>query len=178
MNRLLTGPPGVGKTTVIRRTADRLGDADIPVAGVIAPERRRDGARIGFDVASLAGEVCRPMARLGSDRPHQVGRYGIDVDAIDAVATTVLPPARREGMAVLIDEVGPMQAASDRFVREVHQTLAHPVPTVVTVASAHLDSYRGRIGIDETVPVLEVTTENRDALPAHLASAIEAARSG
>lgn len=46
-NLLLTGPPGCGKTTVIRHLIDRLGD--VRAAGFYTQEIREQGQRIGFE---------------------------------------------------------------------------------------------------------------------------------
>ena len=52
-NLLLTGPPGVGKTTLILRALSGLP----PVAsGFITRELRQAGERVGFAVETLAGE--------------------------------------------------------------------------------------------------------------------------
>ena len=72
---LLTGAPGVGKTTVIVRLAELL--ADRPLAGFYTEEIRESGERRGFRVTTLAGEGG-VLADVRIDSPHRVGRYGVE----------------------------------------------------------------------------------------------------
>ena len=69
---LLTGLPGVGKTTLIRELGKRL--ADYHPAGFYTEEIREEGIRKGFRLESLDG---RQLTLAHSDRkgPHRVGRY-------------------------------------------------------------------------------------------------------
>ncbi|MCL6508666.1 MAG: AAA family ATPase, partial [Bryobacteraceae bacterium] len=50
-NFLLTGPPGCGKTTVLRRVVELLGD--LRLAGFYTEEIRERGRRVGFRAAGL-----------------------------------------------------------------------------------------------------------------------------
>lgn len=45
---LLTGAPGVGKTTVLTKTVDALKANGISVGGMICREVREEGGRVGF----------------------------------------------------------------------------------------------------------------------------------
>ena len=47
---LLTGSPGVGKTTMLLRVVESLKAKGYGVGGMISREVRSDGARVGFEV--------------------------------------------------------------------------------------------------------------------------------
>ncbi|MGE5831636.1 MAG: nucleoside-triphosphatase, partial [Methanomicrobiales archaeon] len=49
-NILVTGAPGCGKTTLVRRVAENL--EAIPVAGFYTEEIREKGERVGFALVS------------------------------------------------------------------------------------------------------------------------------
>ncbi|MEN3037520.1 MAG: nucleoside-triphosphatase, partial [Candidatus Methanosuratincola petrocarbonis] len=53
---LLTGFPGIGKTTAVLRVADLLGREGFAVGGMITREVRggAGGARVGFEVLDLS----------------------------------------------------------------------------------------------------------------------------
>jgi hypothetical protein len=51
---LLTGQPGVGKTTVIKQSVSRLGDK---AGGFYTREVRERGRRVGFEIVTLAGQT-------------------------------------------------------------------------------------------------------------------------
>src|SRR5437588_11391527 len=72
-NVLLTGPPGCGKTTVIRRLVERLGD--LRLAGFYTQEVREQGRRVGFEAVSLSGRRAL-LAYVRSRSRHRGGRYG------------------------------------------------------------------------------------------------------
>lgn len=73
---LLTGVPGVGKTTVLRKAADGLSDRRL--AGFYTEEIRSDGERRGFRMVCFDGREG-VMARTEFPGPHRVGKYGVDV---------------------------------------------------------------------------------------------------
>ncbi len=52
-NLLLTGSPGCGKTTVLKRVAEHLGD--LRLAGFLTLELREHGQRVGFEAVGLGG---------------------------------------------------------------------------------------------------------------------------
>src|SRR5215467_14590534 len=74
-NLLLTGLPGCGKTTVIRRLIDRLND--LRLRGFYTQELREYGQRVGFEAVGLSGQRA-VLAHVRSRSMLRVGRYGVD----------------------------------------------------------------------------------------------------
>ena len=74
-NVLLTGPPGCGKTTVVRRVVQALGG--LRLAGFYTQEVRERGQRVGFEIVGLGGQRCL-LAQVDWHAPLRVGRYGVD----------------------------------------------------------------------------------------------------
>ena len=70
-NLLLTGLPGCGKTTVVRRVAERLGD--LRVAGFLSLELREHGQRVGFEAIDLSGQRAI-LAHVRSRSPTRYAR--------------------------------------------------------------------------------------------------------
>ena len=50
---LLTGSPGVGKTTVLIKTVDALKAKGVSVGGMISREAREGNVRVGFEIVDL-----------------------------------------------------------------------------------------------------------------------------
>jgi nucleoside-triphosphatase len=163
---LLTGRPGVGKTTLICRLAELLQAASIPVAGFVVREVREQDRRAGFVVEALGGPRAL-IAHTSWTHGPQVGRYRVDVAAFEHIA---LPAMRRavqaDGVAV-IDELGQMELLSEEFVGEVQRLFDQGRPLVAAVhLRAHpvTDAFKRR----PDVQLLEVRPDDRDALLAGL----------
>lgn len=164
---LLTGRPGCGKTTAVRRVVEKLGS--IAVAGFYTEEVRRRGRRVGFDVVTVDGRRG-PLARAGAPGPR-VGRYGVDLESFEGLGVAVLEEALGAGVDLLVvDEIGKMELLSDRFASLLERLFDRGakhgvVGTILRGRHPKADWLRGQPGVE----IVEVTEANRDALPRRLA---------
>ena len=169
---LITGVPGVGKTTVMRRVKGLL--AGKPICGFLTDEIRSErGERLGFQIETLDGRIAW-LAGVGLRSPNRVGRYGVDLDALNAVAVPAL--ALEERAIYLIDEIGKMECLSGAFTKAVARLLDAACPVIATVAQ------RGKGFIAEVkrhprAETWEVTEANRDAMPGRIVSWLDEERS-
>ena len=160
---LLTGRPGVGKTTVIRRRADlRAGRA---IAGFYTGEIREAGQRRGFLATTFAGGSC-VLAHVSLKSRQRVGRYGVDVVAVEQL---VLPELARPCDLMLVDEIGKMECYSARFVDAMRRLLDGPTPLIATVGVSGM-GFIAEVKRRPDVTIGEVTRENRDELPQRVVS--------
>jgi nucleoside-triphosphatase THEP1 len=74
---LLTGAPGVGKTTVLVKTVDVLKARGISVGGMISREARESNARVGFEIIDLIRGKRGWLAHVNQKIGPQVGRYRV-----------------------------------------------------------------------------------------------------
>lgn len=167
---LLTGVPGIGKTTVLRRVAERL--APSPLGGFYTAELRVVGARQGFRLTTFTGEE-HVIAHVGFPGRVRVSRYGVDVAAIDAAVerALALEPVRP---VYLVDEIGKMECLSERFVAAMRRLLDSPARVVATVAargSGLIAEAKARIDAE----LWEVRRDNRDRLPEQVLGWLKAA---
>ena len=131
---LVTGPPGVGKTTCVVNVArDVAANAPfVQVLGFFTEEVRNEaGDRVGMDVVTVDGGQRGVLARTEelSAAPAgspKVGRYIVDVASFESVALPVLEAAAegQQPQLLLVDEMGKMEALSERFVDAIEKTLA------------------------------------------------------
>jgi nucleoside-triphosphatase len=167
---LLTGPPGVGKTTALRRVCEALRIE--PMRGFYTEEVRVGGTRQGFRLVTLDGEQCM-IADVGRPGSPRVGKYGVDVAAIDAVARRVLAPDPAVALFV-IDEIGKMECLSQGFVGAVRTLLALGRPLLATVALTG-GGLIEEVKRDPRARLVQLTRDNRDRLPGEIAHILQQA---
>lgn len=156
---LLTGLPGVGKTTLIRELAKRL--ADYHPAGFYTEEIREQGIRIGFRLESLDGRQLT-LAHSGRKAPHRVGRYGVDVDGFERLLSE-LNLRRSPSCVIIIDEIGKMECLSKRFTEEVRSLLDFSKTVIATIALKG-DGFIRQVKQRSDCRLITVTMENRNGL--------------
>jgi nucleoside-triphosphatase len=156
---LIEARPGAGKTTAIGRLAERL---DAP-GGFLTREMRSKGRRIGFEIETFGGERG-VLAHVDLPGPPRVGRYGVDLEEFERLA---LPSLDSPAGVVLIDELGKMELASERFRDAVLALFDGDVPIVATVHTFRhpfTDALKAR----PEVSLVKLTRANRDGLPHEL----------
>jgi nucleoside-triphosphatase len=165
---LLTGRPGVGKTTALRRALALL---DRPAGGFFTAEMRQGGARVGFALETLDGRLAT-LAHIKRTGWPRVGKYGVDVEALDRLGVPALWSAVEAGTLVVIDEIGKMEMVSAAFRGAVEAALRSRAPVLGTILRQP-HPWADRIKAAHGVTVIEVTPANRDAVPAELARLID-----
>ncbi|HKD18191.1 MAG TPA: nucleoside-triphosphatase, partial [Thermoanaerobaculia bacterium] len=126
---LLTGPPGIGKTTALLRAAALL--SDLKIRGFTTGEIREAGERrVGFRLETFDGDSA-VLAHVNVRSPHKVGKYGVDLAPLERVAADQL--SGRRGGVVLLDEIGKMETLSKTFVEAVESLLESRAVLVATV---------------------------------------------
>jgi nucleoside-triphosphatase len=131
---LVTGPPGCGKTTLIRRTSAMLGGGRI--AGFVTEEIREAGKRQGFRARGFDGASCIMAHRTIHSR-HRVGAYGVDVGTFDRVIVGPLELSVDPDLYI-IDEIGKMELKSRRFLNLVRMLVDGKTPILATIPVAPL----------------------------------------
>ncbi len=168
-NLLVTGRPCVGKTTVVERLVELARDDGGTVRGVVTPEVREDGERVGFEMRSLSTDRTEMVASADFDREHTVGKYGVDTEAVATVTRAALDEAARsKDDLVVIDEIAPMQTASQVFVENVRRVFDSETSVVAVVQEEREMGFVGKVKRRSDTEVFVVTEENRDEMPKRL----------
>ncbi len=133
---VITGPPGCGKTTTIRLIAEKLRLIGIPIGGMITSEVRRGGIRVGFEILDVSTGKSLPLAGLGNEEPR-IGKYSVYISNIEEIGVKSILQAIDNNSVVIIDEVGPMELMSRKFIESVERALSQ---SRIIVATVHFTS--------------------------------------
>jgi nucleoside-triphosphatase THEP1 len=175
---LLTGPVGVGKTTVAERVVGLARRKGLLCGGLLAPAMiNRCGQKVGIWGADVESGERRILARternLGGP---SVGAYSFDTNAL-AWAVTVIeralaPAALRSYDLIVVDEIGKLELWHGTGLAPVLPKLAAGAGrrSLVLVRDSLLAELQARLAPAEQV-VFAVDEENRGTLaPQILAS--------
>ena len=162
----LTGPPGVGKTTLVKKVVQVLQDIHaVTASGFYTEELRDHRTRVGFDVVGFDGMRCA-LARTdfnanAVDRKQpKVGKYFVSLNEFERNAISSI--AKSSGF-VVIDEIGKMELFSSRFKQEVTKLLNNSNVTILgTIPIYRNIAFVENIRHRSDVSVVEITVQNRN----------------
>ena len=91
MNRkiLVTGRPGSGKTTLIKRVVQKI---SLPAGGFYTVEIRERDQRIGFKIITLDRDEA-VFAHVDFKTPQRLGKYGLDLSALETLGLDAIHEA-------------------------------------------------------------------------------------
>lgn len=162
---LLTGSPGVGKTTLLLKVVDALKAKGYRVGGMVSREVRMGGTRIGFEIIDLASGKRGWLAHVNQKTGPQVGKYCVNLADLDCVGTEAILKAIGECDVVAIDEIGPMELFSEKFRKAVQEAIESGKLVVGVVHWKARDKLVDMVKMHPDTEIFTVTFENRDKLP-------------
>lgn len=154
-NILLTGEPGVGKTTVIKRVLSGLENA----GGFFTEEIREHGKRMGFRIVTLDGKTgILAYKRKGE---FMIGSYSVDIKDLEEIAVESIRLALKERDVIVIDEIGKMEILSRKFRDVVIEALKSP-KIVIGVIHRENSGFFKKIKEMNNVELIQVRLGNRE----------------
>jgi nucleoside-triphosphatase len=161
---LITGPPGVGKTTILTKTVNILRQRGFKVGGMLSREVRENGVRVGFEIQDLSSERRGWLANKDQQYGPQVGKYHVNIADLDAVGANAILYAVEDCDIVAIDEVGPMELFSQKFRDAVEEALKSCKTAIAVVHWKVKDRLIEEMEAREDLEIFTVTAGNRDSL--------------
>lgn len=164
---LLTGPVGVGKTTVAQRVVDLARRRGLACAGLLAPAMVDDcGQKVGIWGVDVRSSERRILARTDLDlEGPAIGPYSFEAAAL-AWAVTVIDDAMGACDLLVMDEIGKLELWHGIGLAPILPRLAsgQASRSLVLVRTALLPELRARLEPAEQI-VFEISEENREGMP-------------
>jgi nucleoside-triphosphatase len=160
---LVTGEPGIGKTTLIRQVVSTM---RMRAAGFYTEDIRNQGQREGFRIVTLDGDMAL-LASSGHPGPVQVSKYGVDLRELERVAVPQVARAIERGHVAVVDEIGRMQLYSRPFRQLMFQAVHDGHPLLGTVMLGR-NRYADKLKSHRNVEVLMLTEDSRNDILAYL----------
>lgn len=166
MKRLIfvTGPPGVGKTSVLLRAVNGLKDRGYMVGGMITHEVREGGVRVGFEIMDFSTGQRGWLAHINQPTGPKVSKYRVNLTDLDAIGVGSILDAVRNADIIIVDEIGPMELFSSAFRDAVVKATESNKPMLGTIHFGLSDSLINSIKKREDAEIFEATYENRETL--------------
>lgn len=156
-NFLITGPPRVGKTTLIQKLAQEF--ASIRPIGFYTAEITKNGIRQGFELVSLDGRRAL-LSHAEKSTPHRVGKYYVDVPGLERFLDS-LNLLESKSRLIVIDEIARMECLSPKFKTLTMQILDSDTPVLGTIAWQG-EGFIAQVKKREDVAIFELTPDNRE----------------
>jgi len=166
MKRLIfvTGPPGIGKTSILLRSVNRLKDRGYEIGGMISREVREGGVRVGFEIIDFSTGQRGWLAHINQPTGPKISKYRVNLTDLDAIGVSSILDAIRNADIIIIDEIGPMELFSSAFRDAVAQALESKKPVLGTIHFGLRNSLVNSVKKKEDAEIFEVTYENRENL--------------
>ena len=154
MNILITGRPGVGKTTLISKVIQGRKNAK----GFFTKEIRKNRKRVGFAIETLDGKKG-VLAHVNIESPFRVSKYKVNLKDIEDIC---VPSLDVHADFIIIDEIGKMELFSQKFKQKVIEALdtGKVIATIMERPNPFADQIKKR----KDVNLYTVTEENRNEL--------------
>lgn len=162
----MTGSPGVGKSTLVQKAAEAT---KVKVGGVLARDKRVKDRRVGFELLDLGSGRTGMLADETGNGP-QLGKYRVRLDDLDQIGAKAIEDALKADL-IVVDEVGPMELSSRRFIGAVEKAIASNKPMLVVLHEWSVHPLAKKIR--KSFRIITVTRDNRDAVKEELAKELK-----
>jgi nucleoside-triphosphatase len=156
---VLTGAPGIGKTTAVMHAARALKAKGVNIGGIVSREMRINNVRVGFEFIDLITNDTNVLAALTGNGP-KVGKYFVSLEGCRFAAER-LNGAIKNCDVIICDEIGPMELKSINFINSVKNLLDVNKKVIVVVhQKMHhplTDQFRNKSSL-----LINIDLENRE----------------
>ena len=163
----ITGMPSVGKTQTLVKIIEKIQKSGYKIEGMVTLPIIEKKKRVGFFVEDWQSKEKEVFARLDMDSKDKVGKYGVDLGALERIGVRAIEKAINDETVdiIVIDEIGKMEMLSEKFCDMVIEALDSDKPIMVTLHKKSRTPLLQDIRRRDDIRILEVTPINRNLLP-------------
>ena len=103
------------------------------------------------------------LAHVSSRSKFRVGKYGVNVEAFEAVGVKSIETALQGRGLIIMDEIGRMELFSERFQQAVIRALDSPL-AVFGVIQMRRNNFLDKIRRRPDTHIITITVANRDSI--------------
>jgi len=167
---VLTGRPGIGKTTILKRITSILKEKGTSVGGILTEEVREHGVRIGFDMLDVSSGLRLRLASIHGINGPRIGRYSVDLSVCSKAASILLDT---DTDVIVFDEIGPMELLSDDVSDALKRLLnVEDKKNIIVVVHRRFRHRMIYEYVKNASILIEVDTSNREFLPSYISNQI------
>jgi nucleoside-triphosphatase len=156
-NIFITGPPGCGKTTLIKEVLKEL---KIPAKGFFTEEIRKERERIGFKIVTLSKKEGI-LAEKGFKSPYRVSKYGVILKDLEEIGVKEIEEGLKGDFLIVVDEIGKMELFSSKFREVILKALDSKNKILGTIMEKE-NQFCDKIKQRKDTKVFYLTRENRE----------------
>ncbi len=158
-NILITGLPGVGKTTIIKKLSEEL--RKFHPVGFYTEEIREKGIRKGFKLIGLDGGEGI-LSHVDVKSTYTVGKYKVDINSFENFIDSI-PFFDHTISFIIIDEIGKMECLSEKFTKLMKVILDSEKLVAATIALRGIGLIE-EIKKRDDIKIFEITPSNRESI--------------
>ncbi len=160
----VTGQSGIGKTSVLLRSANGLKNRGYEIGGMISREVREGGVRVGFEIMDFSTGQRGWLAHINQPTGPKISKYRVNLIDLDAIGVSAILDAIRNADLIIVDEIGPMELFSSAFRDAVVEAVESNKPVLGTIHFGLRNSFVNSVKKREDAEIFEVTYGNRETL--------------
>lgn len=161
MNILLTGPPGVGKTTLLGEIKGKIEGYGYSTGGVYCPEIKENDLRIGFAIVDISSGHKGILSSIHISGPT-VGKYHVNIVDLENIGISALSNALRYADYIFIDEIAPMELKSQLFSEAVWETMESDKTVFAVIHERSQDPFILKVKNRDDVVIFTLSRQNKD----------------
>jgi len=159
MKIFLTGRPGIGKTTIIKKWISEILEQ---AGGFYTEEIREKGKRIGFKIKTIDGKEGI-LAEIGRGK-YNIGKYKVNLETFEEIGVKTLEEELKDERIkyIIIDEIGKMELFSEKFklvVKEILKSNKNVIGVITMAKNEFIEELK-----KYDIKIIEVNEKNRNIL--------------